>query len=193
MENFEKKGPPPINISRNNLARDAAKHLKEQKIFKPRKGGKKNLVGILVILILGGLAILGFFGYDLRKKRTETAEQVKEPTAQNLQAFENQDEDNDGLTTVQELEAGTKVKEEDTDLDGIPDGWEVTRKLNPLDYTDALNDDDEDKLTNLEEYRYGTDPAKDDTDDDGFKDGHEIENGFNPKGPGKLSPEAVVE
>lgn len=182
MPNFIKKSPPPPDLFNDKLKESTA-YPEKQENLKSHGKAKKAFLGILVILILGGILILVFLGYDWWQKKVKT---VKVEEGKKEEVFENQDEDGDGLTTVQEMEAGTKVKEKDTDLDGIPDGWEVKNKLNPLDYADALNDDDEDRLTNLEEYRYETDPANPDTDGDGFKDGEEVENGFNPKGTGKL-------
>ncbi|MFD0989753.1 T9SS type A sorting domain-containing protein [Mariniflexile jejuense] len=40
----------------------------------------------------------------------------------------------------------------DTDLDGMPDAWELERNLNPNDATDRNHDYDNDGYTNLEEY-----------------------------------------
>ncbi|MCC7197648.1 S-layer homology domain-containing protein, partial [Candidatus Peregrinibacteria bacterium] len=68
----------------------------------------------------------------------------------------------------------------DTDLDGLPDQWELTYGLNPNDPADALLDEDGDGLTNLEEYRSGTHPSNPDSDNDGYTDGSEIINGQNP-------------
>jgi hypothetical protein len=190
MSNFIKKGPPPQNLPKAELEVATTKYLEKKKISKSQGKGKQVFFGILVILILGGAVSFGFYEYDLWKKKGKVIQEAQEKIK--TQIYENQDEDGDGLTTIQEMEAGTKVKEKDTDLDGIPDGWEVNHKLNPLDYTDALADDDEDRLTNLEEYRYETDPANPDTDGDGFKDGEEVRNGFNPKGSGKLKIEEII-
>ena len=62
---------------------------------------------------------------------------------------------------------------EDTDGDGMPDGWEVLHGLNPFDPSDAHEDPDGDGLTNLEEYLAGTDPTNPDTDGDGILDGYD--------------------
>jgi hypothetical protein len=40
----------------------------------------------------------------------------------------------------------------DTDHDGMPDAWETTRGLNPLDPADGARDRDGDGWTNVEEY-----------------------------------------
>ena len=84
----------------------------------------------------------------------------------------------------------------DSDADGMPDGWEVVHGLDPTDPWDALFDNDADGLdldqsgdmnlerlwTNLDEYRYvkltpegynATDPRVGDTDGDGVGDGSE--------------------
>lgn len=47
----------------------------------------------------------------------------------------------------------------DSDNDGIPDAWEVTRGFDPFDSADALLDLDEDDYSNLQEWQNGTDPA----------------------------------
>lgn len=47
----------------------------------------------------------------------------------------------------------------DTDRDGMPDGWEVSWGLLPLDPTDAALDPDNDHVTNLREYQIGTTPT----------------------------------
>jgi Bacterial TSP3 repeat len=46
----------------------------------------------------------------------------------------------------------------DTDLDGIPDVWEITFGLNPNDPSDAALDSDGDGRSNRAEYLAGTDP-----------------------------------
>ena len=84
----------------------------------------------------------------------------------------------------------------DSDADGMPDGWEVAHGLDPTDPWDALYDNDGDGLdldqsgdmnlerlwTNLDEFRYtkltpegynSTDPRIGDTDGDGLGDGAE--------------------
>ena len=84
----------------------------------------------------------------------------------------------------------------DSDADGMPDGWEVVHGLDPTDPWDALYDNDGDGLdldqsgdmnlerlwTNLDEFRYtkltpegynSTDPRVGDTDGDGLGDGAE--------------------
>ena len=85
---------------------------------------------------------------------------------------------------------------EDSDLDGMPDGWEFIYGLDPTDPHDRYRDADADGVhfstsdgfefdrdwTNLDEYRFvsntedgfnGTDPRDRDTDGDGLTDGEE--------------------
>ena len=46
----------------------------------------------------------------------------------------------------------------DTDLDGIPDSWELANGFDPGDPVDANDDTDSDGMTNWQEYIAGTDP-----------------------------------
>jgi hypothetical protein len=68
----------------------------------------------------------------------------------------------------------------DDDNDGLPDLWEISHGLNPLDPTDASRDSDSDGLTNSQEFTLGTDPLNRDTDGDGFSDGDEVNAGTDP-------------
>jgi hypothetical protein len=52
------------------------------------------------------------------------------------------DPDGDGLTNVEEFNAGTDPGNPDTDNDGLPDGWEWDYQLDPTDPSDAANDED---------------------------------------------------
>jgi hypothetical protein len=47
---------------------------------------------------------------------------------------------------------------QDTDGDGLPDGWERRHGLNPNDNADAAGDTDSDGMNNLSEFHAGTDP-----------------------------------
>ncbi|MFL6388274.1 MAG: carboxypeptidase regulatory-like domain-containing protein [Terriglobales bacterium] len=85
------------------------------------------------------------------------------------------DTDNDGLTNLQEFQAGTDPRNPDTDGDGVLDGAEVKRGTNPL-----SADTDGDGLTDADEIRLGTDPLNPDTDGDGIPDGVEVKLGLNP-------------
>ncbi len=68
----------------------------------------------------------------------------------------------------------------DTEGDGLPDGWEIDNKTDPL-VDDAALDPDLDNLTNIEEFNAGTDANLADTDKDGLSDGDEVKvYGSNP-------------
>ena len=88
----------------------------------------------------------------------------------------NSDTDRDGLTLTEEFEIGTDPSLNDTDGDGLPDGWEVTYStisgIDPLDATtlDLTSDTDKDGLNLTEEVKAGTNPEKNDTDGDGLLD-----------------------
>ncbi len=72
--------------------------------------------------------------------------------------------------TVEDAKGNKRITEEktfwitndlnDTDSDGIPDGWELRYGFDPYDPIDAGLDADNDGLTNLQEYRQGTNPLK---------------------------------
>ena len=71
----------------------------------------------------------------------------------------------------------------DYDQDGLPNGWEQTYGLNPLDPTDGTADPDGDNRSNLEELAIGTNPKVADTDGDGFSDGVEAAHDTDPLDP----------
>ena len=85
----------------------------------------------------------------------------------------NLDSDNDGLTNIEEFNVGTDPNSDDTDMDNLPDSYEVANGLN-ANGDDSQADPDEDSLTNLQEYGLGTDPKIFDTDDDDIPDGYEV-------------------
>lgn len=86
------------------------------------------------------------------------------------------DNDNDGLTNLEEIGLGTGINDSDSDNDGLSDGQEITLTTNPLDY-----DSDNDNLSDGQEVnQYGTDPLLADTDSDTIDDNVEINNGMNP-------------
>lgn len=62
----------------------------------------------------------------------------------------------------------------DSDVDGIPNWWEIRHGLNPANANDAQIDTDGDGLTNVEEFNRNTYPDDSDTDDDGLSDGNEV-------------------
>jgi hypothetical protein len=74
----------------------------------------------------------------------------------------------------------TNPLNKDTDGDGMPDGWEVSHGLDPLNAVDASQDADNDGLANLGEYLHNTDLRHADTDGDSLTDGWEVAYGFNP-------------
>ncbi|MCW1892126.1 MAG: thrombospondin type 3 repeat-containing protein [Candidatus Uhrbacteria bacterium] len=93
------------------------------------------------------------------------------------------DADGDGLTNDQELQAGTDVKNPDTDGDGLSDFSELKQhRTDPKRF-----DTDGDGLTDGEEVsKYRTDALRKDTDGDGYSDGIEVQGGYNPLGSGKM-------
>ena len=84
------------------------------------------------------------------------------------------DLDDDGLTNEEEIEAGTDLRNNDTDGDTVSDSFEV--RLYDTSPTD--NDSDSDGLGDgLEIKVYHTNPLDANTDDDGLADGREVDIG----------------
>ena len=91
------------------------------------------------------------------------------------------DTDNDGLNIREEGKAGTSPETDDTDEDGLLDGWEVTHSTVPgidplVAATDSFlaSDADDDGLNITEEFKAKTHPISRDTDGDGLPDGWEV-------------------
>lgn len=85
-----------------------------------------------------------------------TTNPLEEDTDDNGITDDQEDFDNDGISNLDEINAGTDPLLEDTDFDG---------------------------LTDFEEGELSTDPLKEDTDEDGILDGDEIDRGFDPLNP----------
>ena len=79
------------------------------------------------------------------------------------------DPDGDGLTNLQEFQAGTEPFAPDTDGDGLRDGDELTRGTNPL-----VADTDKDGLLDGDEVTRGSNPLDADSDRDALSDGIEV-------------------
>ena len=75
------------------------------------------------------------------------------------------DDNNKGMANIGQLKAVFSLKFEtvaghDTDSDGMPDLWEVTNNLDPLDPSDASMDASNNGFSNLEVYLLGSAPNK---------------------------------
>ena len=107
--------------------------------------------------------------------------------ADNIEFPWSADLDDDGLTNQQEIiDLQTRADMDDTDKDGLVDGWEVANTLNAKDSMGSnggTGDPDSDGLSNNDEQTYGTNPKNPDTDGDGTNDRTEILQGSNPKDP----------
>lgn len=80
------------------------------------------------------------------------------------------DSDFDGVDDLTDLYPTDATKALDSDLDSLPDAWEIVRGFNAFDAGDASVDYDQDGLTLAEEYLLGTDDKKEDSDRDGVLD-----------------------
>ena len=76
------------------------------------------------------------------------------------------DDDNDGVSDIEEISRGTDPKDADSDKDGLSDFEEVFLGTDP-----SKSDTDNDGLNDFEETELGTDPTDSDTDNDGVEDG----------------------
>lgn len=84
--------------------------------------------------------------------------------ANGLDSFSNDaaaDLDGDGLSNLEEFQAGTAANNGDTDDDGISDSWELANGLDPLRGNDATLDSDNDGFTNLQEFLADRNPLVD--------------------------------
>ena len=84
-----------------------------------------------------------------------------------------QDSDNDGLLNFEEYQYKTDPNKQDSDFDGIADGFEINNGMDPLDANDILLDSDNDGLPdvfeNYHELNYlDAADAKIDNDNDGY-------------------------
>ena len=77
------------------------------------------------------------------------------------------------LSYLLEYDHYTSPTNNDTDYDGMPDGWEADSGINPV-VDDANEDFDGDELINILEYIFFTEPFMYDTDGDGISDRYEI-------------------
>jgi hypothetical protein len=106
------------------------------------------------------------------------------------------DNDNDGASNQQELNAGTNPYNSDSDNDKIPDGWEIQNQLNPLS-DDALSDKDDDGFSNLREFVSQSNPSDEndlpncisDYDQDGDVDGYDLSMLIEELGRSDCTPE----
>ena len=85
------------------------------------------------------------------------------------------DTDDDGLFDGEEVHTYfTDPLEMDTDGDGYSDGEEIENGTNPIVQDSPTFDSDEDGIDDADEVALGTDPNNADSDDDGLNDGEEL-------------------
>jgi len=108
-----------------------------------------------------------------------------------------EDRELDGLANLAELTTySTDPSQPDTDMDTLPDGWELANGFDPTVHNgtdgdatnDAAADPDGDGLTNSQEGDNNTKANDPDTDGDGVDDGVEVGQGSNPNDPNDSQP-----
>gem|GEM_PF-1019853 len=85
------------------------------------------------------------------------------------------DSDGDNASLLNEFLNGLDPTEADTDVDGVPDGFELAHACLEPQARDATDDPDEDGLDNLGEYNASSDPCDPDTDNDTVLDGDDTD------------------
>jgi hypothetical protein len=108
-----------------------------------------------------------------------------------------EDRELDGLANLAELIThNTDPSQPDTDMDTLPDGWELANGFDPTVHNgtdgdatnDATADPDGDGLNNSQEADNETKANDPDTDGDGVDDGVEVGQGSNPNDPNDSQP-----
>ncbi len=108
-----------------------------------------------------------------------------------------EDRELDGLANLAELTThSTDPSQPDTDMDTLPDGWELANGFDPTVHNstdadatnDATADPDGDGLNNSQEADNNTRFDDPDTDGDGVDDGVEVGQGSNPNDPNDSQP-----
>lgn len=152
--------------------------------------GKKILISVGVIFILGALGYIGYMGYVnffLSNKDVNNNTQEENLVQKNGEETLIDENKPDMQTDVKEktpIEESQPVQSQsiDSDQDGLSDDEEKS-----LGMDENSTDTDGDGLFDREEVKvYKTNPLLTDTDGDGFSDGDEVKNGYNPNGSGKL-------
>ena len=101
--------------------------------------------------------------------------------------------DNDNLNNFDEfMTYNTDPTEDDTDGDGMDDGWEIQYGLNPTSPLDANGNLDGDALSNLEEYQNGKNPTIPDSQCNDGKD-NDLDSLADAADPGCVSSVDVAE
>jgi hypothetical protein len=94
---------------------------------------RENLVILLLVLSVVCISTIG------NDTKVDTTDKNNEFMANGFTLSQTpEDTDGDGLSDADEIDIyGTEINNPDTDGDGCPDGWEVARGLDPLEWTYA--------------------------------------------------------
>ena len=118
-------------------------------------------------------------GWEVKYREIEGIDPIIR--AEESELLSEEDEDEDGLNRAMESKAGTNPMLNDTDGDGLIDGWEVKYSgaagVDPLteaNSSELESDLDNDSLTLFEEFLEGTNPSSNDTDNDSLSDTWEV-------------------
>ena len=140
--------------------------------------GKYNLT-----IMIDGIKLSAEFNYQINTSATPLFMNGKDGNPDN----DGYDLDGDGfitgsneiLTNFEEYLNFSNPQNNDTDKDGMPDGFEIMFGLYAY-FNDSMEANDYDTLTNIDEFLLGTYPNDSDTDNDGMPDDWEASKGLSP-------------
>jgi uncharacterized repeat protein (TIGR01451 family) len=130
-------------------------------------GGQCNTVGATNTCSVTELAVWQLGQLNSGQSRTVTMMASMRNDLLNGQLYTVDAEATTSTVAAQPVAADSGLigPDSDSDLDGMPDAYEIPNGLNP-NADDSADDPDNDQLTNLEEFQIGTNPQDPDSDND---------------------------